>query len=178
MKKWKKLVALALAAILAMSLLTACGGGGGSQSFETQVENAVFDVYSRAFGVKTNDAEAKELAQKSLGYVKNGRFYYKDVINCQKQDGNKVAFAMPIPRDADDNSNYCIVMEITPKMLAELKSADISDADIGEMKDMLEEFEAAGFKVTGLGVAAKTIDGKTYAAFGIKMEIDTNKLPM
>lgn len=179
MKKFKKLVALILVGVMAMAMLTACGGGsGGSKSFEAQVEDAVFAVYSQAFGVKTNDAEAKELAQKSLGYIKNGKFYSNDMINCMKVDGNKIAFAMPLPaEDAEENDNYYTVMEITPEMLAELKSADISDADIGEMNEMLKEYEAMGFKVTGLGVAAKTINGKTYVAFGLKMEIDTSKLP-
>ena len=79
MKKFKKLVALILVGVMAMAMLTACGGGGGgSKSFATEVEDAVFSVYSQAFGVKTNDAEAKKLAQTALGYVKDGKFYEKD----------------------------------------------------------------------------------------------------
>lgn len=182
MKKFKKLVALILVGVMAMAMLTACGGGGGgSKSFATEVEDAVFSVYSQAFGVKTNDAEAKKLAQTALGYVKDGKFYEKDFEDhCITVDEAKyqIMIAMPIPdADANDNYNYYTVMEITPEMLAQLKSADIPVEDIKEMNEMLKKYETMGFKVTGLGVAAKTINGKTYAAFGFKMEIDINKLP-
>lgn len=182
MKKFKKLVALILVGVMAMAMLTACGGGGGgSKSFATEVEDAVFAVYSQAFGVKTNDAEAKKLAQTALGYVKDGKFYEKDFEDhCITVDEAKyqIMIAMPIPdADANDNYNYYTVMEITPEMLAQLNSADIPVEDIKELNEMLKKYETMGFKVTGLGVAAKTINGKTYAAFGIKMEIDINKLP-
>ncbi len=182
MKKFKKLVALILVGVMAMAMLTACGGGGGgSKSFATEVEDAVFSVYSQAFGVKTNDAEAKKLAQTALGYVKDGKFYRTDLLNhCMTTDEAKkqIMFAMPIPaEDAEENDNYYTVMEITPEMLAELKATNIPAEDIGEIRDMIKELETAGAKMTGLGVAAKTINGKTYVAFGIKMEIDTNKLP-
>ena len=182
MKKFKKLVALILVGVMAMAMLTACGGGGGgSKSFATEVEDAVFSVYSQAFGVKTNDAEAKKLAQTALGYVKDGKFYEKDFEDhCITVDEAKyqIMIAMPIPdADANDNYNYYTVMEITPEMLAELKAADIPVEDIKEINEMLKKYETMGCNVTGLGVAAKTINGKTYAAFGFKMEIDINKLP-
>lgn len=41
MKHLKKLAALLLVGVLALSLLTACGGGGGSTSADTQAEAAV-----------------------------------------------------------------------------------------------------------------------------------------
>ena len=41
MKHLKKLAALLLVGVLALSLLTACGGGGGSTSADTQAETAV-----------------------------------------------------------------------------------------------------------------------------------------
>ena len=41
MKHLKKLAALLLVGVLALSLLTACGGGGGSTSADAPAETAV-----------------------------------------------------------------------------------------------------------------------------------------
>lgn len=179
MKKWKKLVALALAAILAMSLLTACGGGGGSQSFETQVENAVFSAYSQNVGnrpnLKTNDPSLRKLANNALSCITNGRYYETDAnisksTEFEVKDGKvKIAFAMPIPdENAAYGNNWYTVLAITPEMLNDLKKgAAIGDSEIDKE---LAEMEAQGATLTGIGVAAKTIDGKTYVAVAMRVE--------
>ena len=41
MKKLKKFAALLLVGVMALALLTACGGGGGSTSADTQAETVV-----------------------------------------------------------------------------------------------------------------------------------------
>ena len=172
MKKFKKFVALLLAGVMAMALLTACGGGSGSKSFETQVEDAVFAVYSKAFNVSKNDSEMKSLAEKSLGYVRDGKFYASDMKNCLKVEGTTVSFAMPIPAgDSAGSDLYYNVMEITPELLGQLKAEDLSNL---QMDDLLKELESEGLKIAAIGVKAKTINGKTYAAVGIKMAIDTS----
>lgn len=182
MKKWKKLVALALAAILAMSLLTACGGGGGSQSFETQVENAVFSAYSQALGnrsnLKTNDPALKKLAGKALDCVKNGRFSYSSMTQCatvavSPSNPNKATLSMAMPlEDADGyESEYSYkVLAITPEMLGNLKANKEYIAD--SMEDILVDIEEQGGTLDAIGVAAKTIDGKTYAAIAMAITGD------
>ena len=182
MKKWKKLVALALAAILAMSLLTACGGGGGSQSFETQVENAVFAAYSQAIGrnnIKSNDPALKQLANKSLSCVKNGRYNVNDMkksIEVKANAGNPneltVQIAMPLgdPNGYTTENSYR-VLAITPEMVGELKN-ELKDMD-GELDEIVVDLEEQGARIDGIGVAAKTIDGKTYAAVGFSITGDS-----
>ena len=69
MKKFKKLTALLLAGAMTMLLLASCNGGGGGgnpASFEQQVEDAFFSVYSKEVGMTTNDPEAKALAENPL----------------------------------------------------------------------------------------------------------------
>lgn len=54
MKKFKKLTALLLAGAMTMLLLASCNGGGGGgnpASFEQQVEDAFFSVYSKEVGL-------------------------------------------------------------------------------------------------------------------------------
>jgi len=179
MKTWKKIVALALAAVMAMALLTACGGGsGGSKSFEAQVEDAVFAAYSKTLGdrqnLKTNDPALKKLAEKSLGYLKNGRFSYSDLEGCMTvtvnaKDTNKatLSFAMPCPDPDGYTTEYSYkALVVTPEMLGNLKK-NLDEFDT--MDDILVDLEEQGASLDAIGVAAKTIDGKTY--FAVAMAI-------
>ncbi len=45
MKKMKRLVAVLLAGVMALTMLTACGGGGGNFTQNTTVENSVMDFF-------------------------------------------------------------------------------------------------------------------------------------
>ena len=89
MKKFKKLTALLLAGAMTMLLLASCNGGGGGgnpASFEQQVEDAFFSVYSKEVGMTTNDPEAKALAETSFDCIKpaDGKFY----LNMEDENHN------------------------------------------------------------------------------------------
>lgn len=90
MKKFKKLTALLLAGAMTMLLLASCNGGGGGgnpASFEQQVEDAFFSVYSKeVVGMTTNDPEAKALAETSFDCIKpaDGNFY----LNMEDENHN------------------------------------------------------------------------------------------
>ncbi len=89
MKKFKKLTALLLAGAMTMLLLASCNGGGGGgnpASFEQQVEDAFFSVYSKEVGMTTNDPEAKALAETSFDCIKpaDGNFY----LNMEDENHN------------------------------------------------------------------------------------------
>ena len=84
MKKMKRLVAVLLAGIMALAMLTACGGGGGSAMPTDDVEKAevlYMDVYNAVLNSNyTNDAglkaKAKQVLDDSLnedGTLKNGK---------------------------------------------------------------------------------------------------------
>ena len=65
MKKMKRLVAVLLAGIMALAVLTACSGGSGtgSSEFENKVEQAYMAKLNEAFGTEfNNDAAIKKLA--------------------------------------------------------------------------------------------------------------------
>ena len=66
MKKMKRLVAVLLAGIMALAMLTACGGTPGtpgSSEFEGKVEKAYMAKLNETFGTEfNNDAAIKKLA--------------------------------------------------------------------------------------------------------------------
>ena len=85
MKKLKKFAALLLVGVMALALLTACGGGGQTE------EQKVLAQISQEKGVQvTNDAELRAVAEKRLdeslqykvfGYAGAYRFYTDSVGN-------------------------------------------------------------------------------------------------
>lgn len=74
MKHLKKLAALLLVGVLALSLLTACGGGGGSTSADTQAETAVMAAINEKRSDKLqNSSELRKIANQDLDVaIKSG----------------------------------------------------------------------------------------------------------
>lgn len=75
MKHLKKLAALLLVGVLALSLLTACGGGGGSTSADTQAETAVMAAINEKRSDKLqNSSELRKIANQDLDAAINGKW--------------------------------------------------------------------------------------------------------
>lgn len=171
MKMLKKMAALLLAGVMAMALLTACGDEAPSKSFAQQAEETVFNLYSKAFGVEKNDAEMKQLAEKTLGYIdENGVVTIHDDMSTYSapKDGKIVCtVAMPLPTGTvKEGAKTYKAMEITPENLSQIKAgAD----EIGQIKDL------GSVKIEKLGVAAKTINGKTYVAYAVQFTVDISQ---
>ena len=69
MKKLKKFAALLLVGVMALALLTACGGGGGPTE-----EQKVLAQISQEKGVQvTNDAELRAVAERNLNEDLNAK---------------------------------------------------------------------------------------------------------
>ena len=70
MKKLKKFAALLLVGVMALALLTACGGGGGPTE-----EQKVLAQISQEKGVQaTNDAKLREVSERNLNEDLNAQF--------------------------------------------------------------------------------------------------------
>lgn len=153
MKHLKKLAALLLVGVLALSLLTACGGGG-STSADTQAETAVMAAINQNRPVKLqNSSELRKIANQDLDAaisgkwgqlsssftfkdhtdLKNGKFGYTFIAKC---DYKNTDLAKLIKTDTNINSKY---MD----------------------------------KWSDVGVVVRTFDGQTYIA--ISVAIDTSK---
>jgi len=125
MKHLKKLAALLLVGVLALSLLTACGGGGGSTSADTQAEAAVMAAINENRPVSSaklqNSSELRKIANQDLDVaiksgnlsssftvkshtdLKNGKFGYTFIAKC---DYKNTDLAKLIKTDTNINSKY------------------------------------------------------------------------
>lgn len=128
MKHLKKLAALLLVGVLALSLLTACGGGGGSTSADTQAETAVMAAINQnpnrsGKDKLQNSSELRKTANQDLDAaisgkwgqlsssftfkshtdLKNGKFGYTFIAKC---DYKNTDLAKLIKTDTNINSKY------------------------------------------------------------------------
>ena len=126
MKHLKKLAALLLVGVLALSLLTACGGGG-STSADAQAEAAVMTAINQNRPVSSvklqNSSELRKIANQDLDAaisgkwgqlsssftfkshtdLKNGKFGYTFIAKC---DYKNTDLAKLIKTDTNINSHY------------------------------------------------------------------------
>lgn len=126
MKHLKKLAALLLVGVLALSLLTACGGGG-STSADAQAETAVMAAINQNRPVNSaklqNSSELRKIANQDLDAaisgkwgqlsssftfkshtdLKNGKFGYTFIAKC---DYKNTDLAKLIKTDTNINSHY------------------------------------------------------------------------
>lgn len=169
MKMLKKMAALLLVGVMALALLTACGDDS-APSFAQKAEEKMFAVLSESTGLKENDTEMKNLAAQSLDKIKDGKVT-KEVL---KEDTEKVdnkyraKMALPIPDVkagdySDFNSKTYTVLEVTPD--------NLSNVDNTQLTQMIATMKKNGVEIEKIGVAAKTVNGKTYIAVGIQMSM-------
>ena len=172
MKMLKKMAALLLAGVMALALLTACGDNS-APSFAQTAEEKMFAVLSESTGLKENDTEMKNLAAQTLDKIKDGKVT-KEVLKVNPEDIEKVdnkyraKVSLPIPDlkagDYDDNnSKTYTVLEVTPDNLA--------NVDNTQLTQMIATMKKNGVEIEKIGVAAKTVNGKTYIAVGMQMSM-------
>ena len=86
MKKLKKFAALLLVGVMALALLTACGGGGGPTE-----EQKVLAQISQEKGVQaTNDTKLREVAERNLNEDLNAQFNILGHAGAFKFDSDKL----------------------------------------------------------------------------------------
>ena len=171
MKKMKRLVAVLLAGIMALAMLTACGGTGNDAAtakFEASVEQAYMAKLNEKFGENfENDAAIKKLAVEYIEKMANKETLTKDELWTKEEPTEKTQNWVMICYDVQNTGKYVMssyeaaqAETITPKNIdtfwsfAQMKRANV----------------AKKAKFTALGVGAKTINGKTYVAIGFRVE--------
>ena len=179
MKMLKKMAALLLAGVMAMALLTACGDDS-TPSFGKQVEDATFASVKASTGIQVNDADLKKLAESKIDLIdtEKGTFDFKksysageaqkfqeDVYSTGK---GSMTMALPLMKDGKMQNGIYEVMEITADNIGSLNQGTDT------MQDLLDGMASAygvSVKITKIGVAAKTVNGKTYAAVAMTYEV-------
>ncbi len=171
MKKLTKLTSLLLAGIMALAMLTACGGIGNDAAtakFEAKAEQVYMAKLNDAFGKEfKNDAAIKKLAVEYIEKMANKETLTKDELWTKEEPTEKTQNWVMICYDVQNTGKYVMssyeaaqAETITPKNIDTFWSfAQMKRANVGQKA-----------KFTALGVGAKTINGKTYVAIGFRVE--------
>ena len=156
MKHLKKLAALLLVGVLALSLLTACGGGG-STSADTQAEAAVMTAINQNRPVSSaklqNSSELRKTANQNIDAAISGKLGqlssdFKFVLDPNPEDGS-VGFTL-------------------------VAKCDYKNTDLAKLINTATKINSYNMnKWSEVGVVVRTVDGQTYIA--ISVAIKTSK---
>lgn len=154
MKHLKKLAALLLVGVLALSLLTACGGGG-STSADTQAETAVMAAINQNRPVNSaklqNSSELRKIANQDLdATIKLGNLSSSFTV-----------------KSHTDLKNGSVVFTFIAK-------CDYKNTDLAKLIKTDTNINSHHMdKWSEVGVVVRTVDGQTYIA--ISVAINTSK---
>lgn len=175
MKKFRRLAALLLAGVLALAVLSGCGGS----RFEREVEETVLKYANAAIratqgeGAREfkNDPELRQKAYEMLGRIdpESGLIDSQKafmVIEERLWDKSTITL-IAVEAEEYNRPNKRLATEITQDELAKIKQkidrmlrSNGDDSDGPSPEDMM-----------AFGVAARTIGGKTYMAIGATYEL-------
>lgn len=156
MKHLKKLAALLLVGVLALSLLTACGGGG-STSADTQAETAVMAAINQNRPVSSvklqNSSELRKTANQNIDAAISGKLGqlssdFKFVLDPNPEDGS-VGFTL-------------------------VAKCDYKNTDLAKLIKTVTNINSYNMnKWSEVGVVVRTVDGQTYIAISVAIKTAT-----
>lgn len=171
MKMFKRFAAALLAGVMVLAMLTACGGTGNDAAtakFEASVEQAYMAKLNEKFGENfENDADIKKSAVDYIGEMAGkenlGQNDFWKVEKLDEKTQNVVMICYDVTEKGYVMSSYEAdkAEKITPNETT--IKAFLSLARIKAHASNTAKF-------TALGVGAKTINGKTYVAIGLRVE--------
>ena len=151
MKHLKKLAALLLVGVLALSLLTACGGSG-STSQDAQAEAAVMTAINqnRRSGELKNSSELRKTANQNIDAAISGKLGqlssdFKFVLDPNPEDGS-VGFTL-------------------------VAKCDYKNTDLAKLIKTVTNINSYNMnKWSEVGVVVRTVDGQTYIAISVAIK--------
>ena len=184
MKKMKRLVAVLLAGIMVLAMLTACGGTGNDAAtakFEANVEQAYMAKLNEELNTKfkkyvaikelKNDDAIKNLAVKHIEAMASKETLSMDELWAEEKLTEKTQNWVMICYDVSQSNGKAYVKSSYEAGKAETITPDETTIkaflNLAQMKRGQVGNTA---KFTALGVGAKTINGKTYVAIGFRVE--------
>ena len=175
MKKIKRLAAVLLAGIMALALLTACGGSDpGNPEFDAKVESAYLDALNKTFKTSfENDDAIRALAVTHIT-EKSDADSLTGSARCKTEGSEKtvvrqVQLCFDVRKSTKEN--YVPLFYEAAKTEA-IKANYINVQTLFKtVNDECGGAEENGItlELTALGVGAKTIGGKTYVAIGFEL---------
>ena len=173
MKKLTKLTSLLLAGIMALAMLTACGGIGNDAAtakFEAKAEQVYMAKLNDAFGKEfKNDDAIKNLAVKHIEAMASKETLSMDELWAEEKPTEKTQNWVMICYDVNQGTGKAYVKSSYEAGKAETIETKNIDTFFS-LAQMKRANVAKKAKFTALGVGAKTINGKTYVAIGFKVE--------
>lgn len=173
MKKMKRLVAVLLAGIMVLAMLTACGGTGNDAAtakFEAKAEQVYMAKLNDAFGKEfKNDDAIKNLAVKHIEAMASKETLSMDELWAEEKLTEKTQNWVMICYDVNQGTGKAYVKSSYEAGKAETIETKNIDTFFS-LAQMKRANVAKKAKFTALGVGAKTINGKTYVAIGFKVE--------
>ena len=173
MKKLTKLTSLLLAGIMALAMLTACGGIGNDAAtakFEAKAEQVYMAKLNDAFGKEfKNDDAIKNLAVKHIEAMASKETLSMDELWAEEKMTEKTQNWVMICYDVNQGTGKAYVKSSYEAGKAETIETKNIDTFFS-LAQMKRANVAKKAKFTALGVGAKTINGKTYVAIGFKVE--------
>lgn len=171
----KRFVAVLLAGIMALAMLTACGGTGNDAAtakFEASVEQAYMAKLNEKFGENfENDADIKKLAVEHIEEMANNETLSMDELWKKEELSEKAQNWVMICYDVSQSNGKAYVKSSYEAGKAETITPDETTIkaflNLAQMKRGQVGNTA---KFTALGVGVKTINGKTYVAIGFRVE--------
>lgn len=162
MKKFRRLAALLLAGVLALAVLSGCGGS----RFEREMEEtalkyanaAIRDTQGEGAREFKNDPELRQKAYELLGRIdpESGLIdSQKAVMVIEEYLGGKSTLTFIAVETEGYGRDKRLATEITPDKIKQV---------IDRM--LRSNHGSAAKNMTAFGVAARTIGGKTYMAIG------------
>ena len=159
MKKMKRLVAVLLAGIMVLAMLTACGGGSFTPTSDVEKAEALYmDAFNTALGTNyENDADLEKLAKQVLD----------DSLN---EDGTlKNGKGMIFSEDAG-NSVYRVVTILAQQGNKKVPYGITSEELANKDKVIVNVDQTTKKVTTGLAVGAVKKGDKVYVAIAVKTE--------
>lgn len=174
MKKFRRLAALLLAGVLALAVLSGCGGS----RFEREMEETVLKYVNAAMrgtlgeGAREfkNDPELRQKAYEMLGKIDPE----SGLIDSQK------ALMIIDERLGDKSTLTFIAVEANGYIRDKRLATEITQDELVRIKQKIDEMLGSNGDgsdgpsakdITAFGVAARTIGGKTYMAIGATYEL-------
>ena len=169
MKQFKKIAALLLAAAMMLSLLTACGGGSSSPLAERNILKIIEAAGVTGQSGNPLRAEAAKVLQ-SVG--SGGRISDPSKAEYTEQNDHMFLTASVITESGSSTQASPLPWQITKWDISGMNLSQMDE--VAELRAIFARMDAvlasANARMTGFGVATKTIDGQTYWAMAIKAE--------
>ena len=175
MKKIKRLAAVLLAGIMALALLTACGGSDpGNPEFDAKVESAYLTALNKTFKTSfQNDDAIRALAVSHVAENSGADSLTGEMLWKTEGDGKTMVRQVQLCFDVRKSTKENYVPLFYEAAKTEAIKANNTNVQVllNTVDRELENADKNGItlELTALGVGARTIGGKTYVAIGFEL---------